>query len=48
VSVDWLRSIRFEERAKTGDATKGELLGEFTLVLNNPDAHAKVQDLATA
>lgn len=48
VSMDWLRSIRFEERAKTGDATKGELLGEFTLVLNNPDAHAKVQDLATS
>jgi hypothetical protein len=48
VSVDWLRSIRFEERAKTGDATKGELLGEFTLVLNNPDAHGKVQDLATS
>lgn len=48
VSVDWLRPIRFEERAKTGDATKGELLGEFTLKLGAPDAHAKVQDLATA
>lgn len=48
VKVDWLRSLRFEERAKTGDATKGELLGEFTLVLSAPDAHAKVQDLATA
>jgi hypothetical protein len=48
VSVNWLRAIRFEERAKTGDATKGELLGEFTLVVGAPDAHGKVQDLATA
>lgn len=48
VGIDWLRSIRFEARAKTGDATKGELLGEFTLVMGQPDAHGKVQDLATA
>lgn len=45
VSVAWLRPIKFEERAKTGDATRGELLGEWTLVVENPDAHAKVQDL---
>lgn len=48
VSMAWLRPIKFEERAKTGDATKGELLGEFTFVLDNPDAHGKVQDLATS
>lgn len=45
-STAWLRPIRFEERAKTGDATKGELLCEWTLVVENPDAHAKVQDLS--
>ncbi len=48
VSVAWLRPLKFEERAKTGDATRGELLGEWTLVLDNPDAHAKVQDLFSA
>jgi hypothetical protein len=45
VSVAWLRPLKFEERAKTGDATRGELLGEWTLVAENPDAHAKIQDL---
>jgi hypothetical protein len=41
----WLRPIRFEERAKTGDATRGELLCEWTLVGRNPDSSAKVQGL---
>lgn len=41
VSVGFLRPIKFEERAKTGDATRGELLCEFTLIGDNPDAHAK-------
>lgn len=45
VSVGFLRPIKFEERAKTGDATRGELLCEFTLVAGNPDAHAKIQSL---
>lgn len=48
VSSAWLRPIKFEERAKTGDATKGELLCEWTFVADNPDAHAKVQDLFSA
>lgn len=48
VSIAWLRPMKFEERAKTGDATRGELLCEWTLVCDNPDAHAKVQDLATS
>lgn len=43
VSVGFLRPIKFEERAKTGDATRGELLCEFTLIGDNPDAHAKIQ-----
>lgn len=48
ISMGWLRPLKFEERAKTGDATRGELLGEWTLILDNPDAHAKVQDLFSA
>jgi hypothetical protein len=40
----WLRPIKYEDRAKTGDATRGELLAEGCLVVGNPDAHAKVQD----
>lgn len=47
-SVGFLRPIKFEERAKTGDATKGELLCEFTLIADNPDAHAKIQGLTTS
>lgn len=45
VSVANLRPIKFEERAKTGDATRGELLCEYTLVGDNPDALAKVQSV---
>lgn len=48
VAIAWLRPIHFEERAKTGDATRGELLCEFTGIMTNPDAHGKVQDLATS
>ena len=44
ISTAFLRPIKFEERAKTGDATRGELLAEWCLVVGNPDAHAKVQD----
>lgn len=42
-SVGFLRNIKYEERAKTGDATSGELLCEFTLIGQNPDSSAKVQ-----
>lgn len=45
VSVGFLRPIKFEERAKTGDATRGEILTEFTLIGDQPDAHAKVQSV---
>jgi hypothetical protein len=44
-SVGFLRPIKFEERAKVGDATRGELLCEFTLIGDNPDASAKIQSL---
>lgn len=46
VSVAWLDPIQTEELAKTGDATKKMLVCEYTLVVENPDAHFKVQDLS--
>ena len=46
VSVGFLRPIKFEERAKTGDATRGEILTEFTFIAENPDAHSKVQSVS--
>ena len=46
ISFGFLRPIKFEERAKTGDATRGELLAEGCLIVGNPDAHFKLQDLS--
>jgi hypothetical protein len=46
VSIAMLRPMKFEERAKTGDATRGELLCEFCLVGDSPDAHSKVQSVS--
>lgn len=43
VSVAFLRPIQKEELAKTGDSEKTMLLAEYCLVVNNPDAHAKIQ-----
>lgn len=42
-SVATLRGIKAEERAKTGDANRWEILTEFCLVGDNPDASAKIQ-----
>jgi hypothetical protein len=42
LGIAWLDSIRREELAKTGDGTKHQIVGEWTLVVQNPDAHAKV------
>jgi len=43
VSVAFLRPIQKEALAKTGDSDKTMLLAEFALVVNNPDAHFKIQ-----
>jgi hypothetical protein len=43
VGVASLRPITKEELAKTGDSTKYLMTAEYCLVVNNPDAHAKVQ-----
>jgi hypothetical protein len=48
VSMGVLRPIKMEELAKTGDANKRMLITEYCLIADNPDAHAKVQDLATS
>ena len=45
VDIAWLDGIKVDELAKTGDATKKQMVCEWTLVVGNPDAHAKVQDL---
>jgi hypothetical protein len=46
LGVAFLDGIMFEPLAKTGDADKSMLITEFCLVNSNPDAHAKIQDLA--
>lgn len=43
LSVAFLRPIQKSALANTGDSEKQLLVAEYTLVVNNPDAHAKVQ-----
>ena len=45
VAVASLRPMTKEELAKTGDSTKYLMTAEYALVVNNPDAHAKVQNV---
>ena len=44
VGLASLRPLSKEELAKTGDATNWLLTAEYALVVQNPDAHAKVQN----
>jgi len=48
VSIAWLRPIKYRELAKTGDATSGQIIGEWTAVCDNPEAHSKIADLKTS
>lgn len=48
VSMGVLRPMKIVDLAKTGDANKKMLITEFTLILDNPDAHAKIVDLPTS
>jgi hypothetical protein len=48
LELAWLDRIKPVPLAKTGDADKQMLIGEFTFVVGNPDAHAKIQDLYSA
>lgn len=43
--VAWLRRIKPVSLAKTGDAEKSMIIGEFTSVLTSPEANAKIADL---
>ena len=45
LELAWLRSLKTTPLAKTGDAEKAFMRGEWTLVVGQPDAHAKVVDL---
>jgi hypothetical protein len=45
VGLASLRPLSKEELAKTGDSTKYLLTAEYALVVQNPDAHAKVQNV---
>lgn len=47
-SVAFLRNIKMEDLAKTGDANKKMLICEFGLRADSPDAHAKISDLFNA
>lgn len=45
MEVRWLRPINKTQLAATGDAEKHQIIGEWTLVVKNPRAVAKVADL---
>lgn len=45
IDVAWIDAMKEVPLAKTGDAEKSMLICEYTLVVGNPDAHAKIQDL---
>lgn len=47
VGVDYLRRMDDEELAKTGDNDKRLLNCEYTLKMNNPNAHGAVTDVTT-
>jgi len=46
-SIDWLRPIRQIELAKTGDAEKRLLIGEYTLAAKNEASSGLIADLTT-
>jgi hypothetical protein len=45
VGLASLRPMEKVELAKTGDSSKWLITTEFALVVQNPDAHAKVQSV---
>ena len=45
LSVAWLDPIQIQDLAKTGDAEKKMLICEWTLRLDNPDAHAQIRSI---
>lgn len=47
-SVDYLRSFKTEDLAKTGDSMKKHIIVEYTLKVNNEAAHGLATDLTTS
>ena len=47
-SLAVLRNFRVEKLAKTGDSERRHMLIEYTLVVNNEEAHGGVFDLTTS
>jgi hypothetical protein len=45
ISLGVLRPVQKTELAKTGDSAKHQILVEFGLIVNNPDAHAKLMSV---
>jgi hypothetical protein len=47
LSVDYLRKFQSTPLAKTGDSEKRLVLAEYTLRMNNPNAHGVIADLTS-
>jgi hypothetical protein len=47
-SVAFLDNFKFSKLAKTGDGEKGMIVCEFTVISDNPDAHAQILGLTTS
>lgn len=45
VGIAFLRPFEKTQLARTGDSERFQIVGEATLVVTNPDAHAKVQNV---
>jgi len=45
LSLGVLRPLQKTELAKTGDSSKHQMLVEYGLIVNNPDAHAKLMSV---
>lgn len=48
LEVAWLDRIKPVALAKTGDAEKSMMIGEFTQVVGNPNAHGQLRAIAVA
>ncbi|MFN9992634.1 MAG: DUF5309 family protein, partial [Phycisphaerales bacterium] len=42
------RTFQYRSLSKTGDATAGQIVGEYTLELRNENAHGMVRGLSAA
>ncbi len=42
-----LRSFEMKELSRSGDSLKGEMVGEFSLLVANAEAHGKITGITT-